>query len=147
MHAYHETHSSVVAVMEVPNADTSRYGIIAGESASVDDPRLYKVSGVVEKPAPEDAPSNLAIIGRYILTPKIFDKLEQTPRGSGGEIQLTDAIEALMQEQDVYGYAFEGVRYDAGTTMGWLKASVELALQRPDIGDQFRHYLQTLDLS
>jgi UTP--glucose-1-phosphate uridylyltransferase len=147
MHAYHETHSSVVAVMEVPNADTSRYGIIAGESASADDPRLYKVSGVVEKPAPEDAPSNLAIIGRYILTPKIFDKLEQTPRGAGGEIQLTDAIEALMQEQDVYGYAFEGVRYDAGTTMGWLKASVELALQRPDIGDQFRHYLQTLDLS
>ncbi len=147
MHAYHETHSSVVAVMEVPNADTSRYGIIAGEPASADDPRLYKVSGLVEKPAPEDAPSNLAIIGRYILTPKIFDKLEQTPRGAGGEIQLTDAIEALMQEQDVYGYAFDGVRYDAGTTMGWLKASVELALQRPDIGDQFRHYLQTLDLS
>ena len=147
MHAYHETHSSVVAVMEVPNADTGRYGIIAGEPAASGDERLYKVSGLVEKPAPEDAPSNLAIIGRYILTPKIFDKLEQTPRGAGGEIQLTDAIEALMQEQDVYGYAFEGVRYDAGTTMGWLKASVELALQRPDIGDQFRHYLQTLDIS
>jgi UTP--glucose-1-phosphate uridylyltransferase len=147
MHAYHETHSSVVAVMEVPNADTGRYGIIAGEPAASGDERLYKVSGLVEKPAPEDAPSNLAIIGRYILTPKIFDKLEQTPRGAGGEIQLTDAIEALMQEQDVYGYAFEGMRYDAGTTMGWLKASVELALQRPDIGDQFRHYLQTLDIS
>ena len=100
-----------------------------------------------EKPDPEDAPSNLAIIGRYVLTPKIFEKLEQTSRGSGGEIQLTDAIEALMQEQDVYGYAFDGVRYDAGTTMGWLKASVELALQREDIGGQFRRYLQTLDLS
>jgi len=105
------------------------------------------VSGLVEKPDPADAPSNLAIIGRYILTPKIFDKLEQTPRGAGGEIQLTDAIEALMQEQDVYGYAFEGVRYDAGTTMGWLEASVELALKRPDIGTEFRKYLQTLDLS
>jgi UTP--glucose-1-phosphate uridylyltransferase len=147
IHAYQETHSSVVAVMEVPNSETSRYGIIAGEPAASGDERLYKVTGLVEKPAPEDAPSNLAIIGRYILTPKIFDKLEQTPRGAGGEIQLTDAIEALMKEQDVYGYAFDGVRYDAGTTMGWLKASVELALQRPDIGDEFRHYLQTLDIS
>jgi UTP--glucose-1-phosphate uridylyltransferase len=147
VHAYEKTHSSVVAVMEVPREETSRYGVIAGDPADPADPRLYKVSGLVEKPDPADAPSNLAIIGRYILTPKIFDKLEQTPRGAGGEIQLTDAIEALMQEQDVYGYAFEGVRYDAGTTMGWLEASVELALQRPDIGGEFRQYLQTLDLS
>jgi UTP--glucose-1-phosphate uridylyltransferase len=147
IHAYEQTHSSVVAVMEVPHEDTCRYGVIAGESAGSADPRLYKVSGLVEKPEPDEAPSDLAIIGRYVLTPKIFDKLEQTPRGAGGEIQLTDAIEALMQEQDVYGYAFDGVRYDAGTTMGWLKASVELALQRQDIGDQFRQYLQTLDLS
>jgi UTP--glucose-1-phosphate uridylyltransferase len=146
IHAYEKTHSSVVAVMEVPHEDTSRYGVIAGEAAP-DDDRLYKVSGLVEKPDPADAPSDLAIIGRYILTPKIFEKLEQTSRGAGGEIQLTDAIEALMQEQDVYGYAFEGVRYDAGTTMGWLKASVELALQRQDIGGEFREYLQTLDLS
>jgi UTP--glucose-1-phosphate uridylyltransferase len=147
IHAYEKTHSSVVAVMEVPHEDTGRYGVIAGELAGPADPKLYKVSGLVEKPEPEDAPSNLAIIGRYVLTPKIFDKLEQTPRGAGGEIQLTDAIEALMQEQDVYGYAFDGVRYDAGTTMGWLKASVELALQRQDIGSQFRQYLQTLDLN
>jgi UTP--glucose-1-phosphate uridylyltransferase len=147
IHAYERTHSSVVAVMEVPHEDTCRYGVIAGEPAAASDPRLYKVSGLVEKPEPADAPSDLAIIGRYVLTPKIFDKLEQTPRGAGGEIQLTDAIEALMKEQDVYGYAFEGVRYDAGTTMGWLKASVELALQRQDIGGQFREYLQTLDLS
>jgi UTP--glucose-1-phosphate uridylyltransferase len=146
IHAYEKTHSSVVAVMEVPHEDTSRYGVIAGEAAP-DDDRLYKVSGLVEKPDPADAPSDLAIIGRYILTPKIFEKLEQTSRGAGGEIQLTDAIEALMQEQDVYGYAFDGVRYDAGTTMGWLKASVELALQRQDIGGEFREYLQTLDLS
>jgi UTP--glucose-1-phosphate uridylyltransferase len=147
IHAYEQTHSSVVAVMEVPREETCRYGVIAGEVASQGDPRLYKVSGLVEKPEPHEAPSNLAIIGRYVLTPKIFEKLEQTPRGSGGEIQLTDAIEALMQEQDVYGYAFDGVRYDAGTTMGWLKASVELALQRQDIGIEFRQYLQTLDLS
>jgi UTP--glucose-1-phosphate uridylyltransferase len=147
IHAYEQTHCSVVAVMEVPREDTFRYGMIDGVTAGSDDPRLYKVSGLVEKPEPADSPSNLAIIGRYVLTPKIFEKLEQTAHGSGGEIQLTDAIQALMQEQDVYGYAFDGLRYDAGTTMGWLKASVELALQRQDIGDQFRQYLQTLDLS
>ena len=81
-----------------------------------------------------------------MLTPKIFDKLEQTPRGAGGEIQLTDAIQALMEEQEVYGYAFEGTRYDAGTTMGWLKASVELALERPDLGEEFGTYLRSLEI-
>ena len=144
--AYQQTHSSVVAVMNVPREETSRYGVIAGEQVEDGDPRLYRVSGLVEKPLPAEAPSTLAIIGRYVLTPKIFDKLEQTPRGAGGEIQLTDAIEALMKEQDVYAYAFDGVRYDAGTSMGWLKASVELALQRQDIGDEFRQYLRHLDL-
>ncbi len=145
--AYERTHSSVVAVMEVPPDETCRYGVIdPAADAETGDPRLYKLRGLVEKPEPGTAPSNLAIIGRYVLTPKIFDKLEQTPRGAGGEIQLTDAIERLMAEQDVYGYAFEGVRYDAGTTMGWLKASVELALQRPDIGPEFRSYLAGLDL-
>ena len=143
--AYEQTHSSVVAVMEVPNEETSRYGVIGGQQSPTD-PRLYHVTDLVEKPEPSKAPSNLAIIGRYVLTPKIFEKLEQTPRGAGGEIQLTDAIQALMQEQDVYGYAFDGVRYDAGTTMGWLKASVELALQRPEMGTEFRRYLQSLDL-
>ncbi len=145
IHAYTQTHSSVVAVMEVPPEETSRYGVIAGEQQE-SDPRLYRMRDIVEKPKPENAPSNLAVIGRYVLTPKIFDKLEQTPRGAGGEIQLTDAIEALMQEQDVYGYAFEGVRYDAGTSMGWLKAQVELALERPDVGKEFRDYLRGLDL-
>jgi UTP--glucose-1-phosphate uridylyltransferase len=111
-----------------------------------DDNRLHRVTGLVEKPEPAAAPSNLAIIGRYVLTPKIFDKLEQTPKGAGGEIQLTDAINALMEEQEVFGYAFEGTRYDSGTTMGWLKASVELALQRPDIGSEFRDYLKTVEL-
>ncbi len=146
IHAYHQTHSSVVAVMEVPPDETSRYGVIASEPT--DDPldhgRLHRVTRLVEKPAPKDAPSNLGIIGRYVLTPKIFDKLEQTQRGAGGEIQLTDAIGALMEEQQVFAYAFEGVRYDAGTTMGWLKASVELALQRPELGAEFRSYLTTI---
>jgi UTP--glucose-1-phosphate uridylyltransferase len=148
IHAYHQTHASVVAVMEVPPEETQRYGVIAAEPAdeALDHGRLRRVTRLVEKPRPADAPSNLAIIGRYVLTPKIFDKLEQTPRGAGGEIQLTDAIEALMEEQAVYGYVFEGTRYDAGTTMGWLKASVELALQRPDIGNEFRHYLAALEI-
>jgi UTP--glucose-1-phosphate uridylyltransferase len=145
--AYQETHSSVVAVMQVPREETSRYGIIGGAPVKDGpDSRLYKLTDLVEKPEPDEAPSDLAVIGRYVLTPKVFDKLEQTPRGAGGEIQLTDAIKAVMKEQDAYGYAFEGVRYDAGTTMGWLKASVELALQRQDIGSDFRRYLQTLDL-
>jgi UTP--glucose-1-phosphate uridylyltransferase len=147
--AYERTHSSVVAVMEVDHAETHRYGVIdpAPQDEPRTDERLIKVRGLVEKPDPSVAPSNLAIIGRYVLTPKIFEKLEQTPRGAGGEIQLTDAIQALMAEQDVYAYAFEGVRYDAGTTMGWLKASVELALERRDIGAEFRRYLAGLDLS
>jgi UTP--glucose-1-phosphate uridylyltransferase len=148
IHAYHQTHGSVVALMEVPDDETNRYGVIGGEvvEGALNHGRLYKVSTVVEKPEAGTAPSNLAIIGRYVLTPKIFDKLEQTQKGAGGEIQLTDAIEALMQEQAVYGYEFEGTRYDAGTTIGWLKASVELALQRPELAPEFRTYLQTLEL-
>ncbi len=148
IHAYHQTHASVVALMEVPDEETNRYGVIGGElvEGALNHGRLHKVSQVIEKPALGTAPSNLAIIGRYVLTPKIFDKLEQTQRGAGGEIQLTDAIEALMEEQGVYGYEFEGTRYDAGTTMGWMKASVELALQRPDLGGEFRAYLSSLDL-
>jgi UTP--glucose-1-phosphate uridylyltransferase len=144
--AYERVHSSVVAVMEVPREDTSRYGVIATDGPMPDDERLHRVTGLIEKPQPADAPSNLAIIGRYVLTPKIFEKLEHTPKGAGGEIQLTDAINALMEEQEVYGYAFEGVRYDAGTTMGWLKASVELALGRPDLSAEFREYLKTVEL-
>jgi UTP--glucose-1-phosphate uridylyltransferase len=148
IHAYAQTHGSVVALMEVSPEETRRYGVIAGEPVdeSLNHGRLRRLTRLVEKPDPSDAPSNLAIIGRYVLTPKIFDKLEQTPRGAGGEIQLTDAIEALMEEQAVFGYEFDGVRYDAGTTMGWLQASVELALQRPDLGSEFRSYLQALEL-
>ena len=141
IHAYTQTHASVVAVMEVPPEDTSRYGVIGsravgGSARPRPAPPRHAASSRSRPPA--DAPSNLAIIGRYVLTPKIFDKLEQTQRGAGGEIQLTDAIADLMEEQAVFAYEFEGTRYDAGTTMGWLKASVELALQRPDLGAEFR---------
>ena len=146
--AYERTHSSVVAVMQVPAAEVSRYGIVGRRDGRqpLDDPRLRRMTAIVEKPKQKDAPSDLAVIGRYVLTPKIFDKLEQTQRGSGGEIQLTDAIEALMAEQSVYTYEFEGVRYDAGTTMGWLQATVDIALQRPDLTKDFREHLRTLDL-
>jgi UTP--glucose-1-phosphate uridylyltransferase len=148
VHAYNQTHSSIVAVMEVPEDETHRYGVIGGEEVEggLNHGRLHKVSRLVEKPAPGEAPSNLAIIGRYVLTPKIFDKLEQTQGGADGEIQLTDGIGALMDEQEIYAYEFEGTRYDAGTTMGWLKASVEIALARPDLGKAFRAYLQDLPL-
>ena len=146
--AYSAVHASVVAVMEVPHDETSRYGIIDPDlDADTNDERLTKLKGVVEKPKPADAQSNLAVIGRYVLTPKVFEKLEQTQHGAGGEIQLTDAINALTAEQDVFAYAFAGQRYDAGTTMGWLKASIELALERPDLSTEFRRYLAGLDLS
>jgi UTP--glucose-1-phosphate uridylyltransferase len=146
--ANRQTHATVIAVMEVPHEETGRYGIIDPDpDFHSDDTRLFKIRGVIEKPDPAVAPSNLAVIGRYVLTPKIFEKLEETPGGALGEIQLTDAIAALQSDQDVYAYAFEGHRYDAGTTMGWLKASVELALERHDIGAEFRRYLASLDLS
>ena len=145
--SYRQTHGSVVAVMEVPHDEVSRYGVIDPDpDRPGSDARLHRVRGLVEKPSPDKAPSNLAIIGRYVLTPKIFEKLEQTQRGAGGEIQLTDAIEALIGDQEVYAYQFEGKRYDAGTIMGWLQASVELALDRDDTGPEFRRYLATLDL-
>ena len=148
IHAYERTHASVVAVMRVPDDEVSRYGVVdtQPDESNLDGGRLRRMTSIIEKPAAADAPSNLAVIGRYVLTPKIFDKLEQTQRGAGGEIQLTDAIEALMEEQSVYTYEFEGVRYDAGTTMGWLVATVELALQRPDLAHGFRDHLRSLDL-
>ena len=147
IHAYQHTGGSTLAVMPVPQEETSRYGIVDVDPDWSDaDVRLNRIRAVVEKPPADQAPSNKAIIGRYVLTPKIFEKLEQTQAGSGGEIQLTDAIEALMEEQEVFSYAFEGTRHDAGTTMGWLKASIQLALARDDIGVEFRDYLAGIDL-
>jgi UTP--glucose-1-phosphate uridylyltransferase len=147
IHAYDQSHGSVVAVMQIAREESDRYGIVAAETSdsTIDGGRLRRMTRIVEKPSPAEAPSSLAVIGRYVLTPKIFDKLEQTQRGAGGEIQLTDAIEALMQEQSVFAYEFEGLRYDAGTTMGWLRATIDLALQRPDIGAELRAHLRTIE--
>ena len=135
--------SSVIAVQKIAPQDTSSYGIIAPKKV---EERLYQVLTLVEKPKPEDAPSNLGIVGRYILTPEIFGMLEKTAPGKGGEIQLTDGLRLLLEKQKIYAYQFEGIRYDTGTPLGFLKASVEFALNRPDIGPNFREYLRKLKL-
>jgi UTP--glucose-1-phosphate uridylyltransferase len=140
--AHHDHRGSVIAVQKVPPTDVGRYGIIAPLH---EEGRLYEIEDLVEKPKVDDAPSDLAVLGRYVLTPKIFDMLEQTQRGAGGEIQLTDAIKMLMQEQPVFGYQFEGQRHDAGTRIGWLKANVAVALESDD-ADEFRAYIRGLDL-
>ncbi len=132
---------SVIAVKEVPREEISLYGCI--EPDFVED-NLARVISIVEKPPPEDAPSTLAAIGRYVLTPEIFDALRRTEAGVGGEIQLTDAINILAQEQAVYAYVFEGGRYDIGNKLDWLKATVEIAIDRPDVGPDFREFLADL---
>jgi UTP--glucose-1-phosphate uridylyltransferase len=133
---------SVVAVQRVEPNEVSRYGILAPLH---EEGRLVEIRDLVEKPAVGDAPSNLAVLGRYVLTPRIFDVLEQTSRGAGDEIQLTDAIRSLIQEQPVFGYQFEGTRHDAGTRLGWLKANVAVGLESDD-ADEFRSYIRGLDL-
>ncbi|MBZ5552622.1 MAG: UTP--glucose-1-phosphate uridylyltransferase GalU [Acidobacteriia bacterium] len=147
MEVYDRLHGAVVALEEVPREQISRYGVIEG--AQVDqgvNRRVFKVLNMVEKPPLESAPSNLAIIGRYILPPEIFDCLERTRAGAGGEIQLTDGLKELLNQQPIYGYQFEGKRYDAGDKLGFLKATVELALKRDDLGVPFREYLRSLKL-
>jgi UTP--glucose-1-phosphate uridylyltransferase len=139
----HRAHrGSVIALHRVPRDETSRYGIVAPVR---EEHRLVEIGDLVEKPPVDEAPSDLAVLGRYILSPKIFDKLETTQRGAGGEIQLTDALRALTREQPVFGYRFEGVRHDAGTRLGWLKANVALSLES-DEADEFRAYVRSLDL-
>ena len=138
-------HGPMVAVQQVPSEDISAYGVIAGTPEG-DSGRLYRVRDMVEKPKAQDAPSDLAIIGRYILTPDIFDALEKTPRDKGGEIQLTNGIRTLIEARPVFGYRFEGVRHDAGNKLGFLKATVEFALKREDLGGPFREYLKGLNL-
>ena len=136
----------VIAVYQVPRDEIDAYGVIDGV-ADREDPRVYRIRDLVEKPAAHEAPSDLAIIGRYILTPDIFEALERTPRDRGGEIQLTNGIRALKDRRALYGYRFEGVRHDAGNKLGFLKATVEFALKREDLGGPFREYLRTLKLS
>ncbi len=135
---FEDTGRPVVALMEVSPEETSRYGIVAGELVS---DRRFLVKDMVEKPK-ENAPSRYAIIGRYILPPDVFPHLENTERGAGGEIQLTDALRQLVQAGEFYGYVFEGTRYDAGEKLGYLKATVDYALRHPKLGREFREYLK-----
>lgn len=138
---------SIVAIMEVPREDTPRYGIIKGHALPGGEGRVYEVEDMVEKPASETAPSNLAIIGRYILTPAVFDSLAETGSGSGGEIQLTDGLRRLLRHERVLAYRFKGRRYDAGEKLGFLQATVEFALRNPELGPAFAAYLKSLNLS
>jgi UTP--glucose-1-phosphate uridylyltransferase len=137
---------SVVAIMEVPHQDTPRYGIVKGHALSGGDNRIFEVEDMVEKPEQEKAPSNLAIIGRYLLTPAIFDALEETSKGSGGEIQLTDGLRRLLSHERILAYRFHGKRYDAGEKLGFLQATVEFALRNEELGPAFREYLKSLNL-
>ena len=145
---FEETQSSVIAAMEINGPAISSYGVLdAKPVASKFDTRLSEVKNLVEKPKLQDAPSNLAIIGRYILTPKIFEVLEHTQQGAGGELQLTDGLRGLLHSgEKIFGYAFEGKRHDTGDKLGFLKATVEFALKREDMGKQFAEYLKTLKL-
>jgi len=140
---YEAKKASVLGVQVVPKQDTEKYGIVAVEA---DGSRVSRVRSIVEKPKPAVAPSNLAVVGRYVLTPSIFDHLERVGHGAGGEIQLTDGIAALLREEAVYALRFSGKRYDCGNKLGYLQATVEYALGHPALGKDFRKYLRTLNL-
>ncbi len=144
MDAYEKYNSSIIGVEEIEKKYIFNYGVIEHKQIANN---VYQISNLVEKPLPDKAPSNLAIIGRYILTPEIFDILEKTKPGRGGEIQLTDGLKSMLRNQVIYGYKFEGKRYDAGDKLGFLKATVEYALRRPDLGEEFRNYLKSLELT
>jgi len=133
---------SVLGVKDVPRADTARYGIVAAKPLAE---RVERIDAIVEKPKPEVAPSSLAVVGRYVLTARIFDHLENAQAGAGGEIQLTDAISALLAEQQVLAYRYQGVRYDCGSKLGYLQATVEYALRHAEVGADFAAYLRSLD--
>jgi UTP--glucose-1-phosphate uridylyltransferase len=138
--------ASVLALMEVPHDSISAYGVVDGEPVAHNGNNLFRIRNMVEKPKASEAPSNLAIIGRYVLTPEIFRSIESIQPGSGGEIQLTDGLRHLLRNRPIYGLKFEGTRYDAGDKLGFLKATVEFALKRHDLGADFRSYLKTLSL-
>ena len=136
---YETQGGSVIAVETVPRENTSSYGIVA-----VNEKDKNRITKIVEKPAPKDAPSNSAVVGRYLLAPEIFDKLERIGKGAGGEIQLTDGIAALLSEFPVYAYSFSGVRYDCGSKLGYLQATVAYGLDHPDTGKEFREHLRKM---
>lgn len=142
---YQQQRKSVIAVENVPKEDTSKYGIV--EASSTEDNTLFKMNSIVEKPKPEEAPSTLGVVGRYVLSPEIFYCLEETPRGAGNEIQLTDAISLMLNKESVFAYEFEGTRYDCGSKLGYMQASVEYALKDADIKEEFKSYLESLNLN
>ena len=147
MGIFNETQCSVIATEIIEGAAISAYGVL--DVKPVNDRfcgRVFEIQNMVEKPKPEEAPSKLAIIGRYILTPAVFDMLTQIQAGSGGELQLTDGMRMLLKEEKMYAYVFEGRRHDTGDKLGFLKATVEFALKRPDLGDSFRQYLRGINL-
>ncbi|MBP7416151.1 MAG: UTP--glucose-1-phosphate uridylyltransferase GalU [Pyrinomonadaceae bacterium] len=141
---FEKYNAPVIATMQVDGEAISRFGVIDADEV---EPGVYKINDMVEKPAYADAPSDLAIIGRYIFTPDIFEAIEQTTPGSGGEIQITDAMRLLLKKRPFYAVKLEGTRHDAGDKLGFLIATVELALKREDLGDEFRNYLKSLDLN
>ncbi|MBC7933550.1 MAG: UTP--glucose-1-phosphate uridylyltransferase GalU [Rubrivivax sp.] len=140
---FEETGAPVLGTMSVAGEDISRFGVLDAEEVR---PGVFRVRDMIEKPPFAEAPSDLAIIGRYILTPDIFDEIERTTPGAGDEIQITDAMRALLRKRPFYAVRFEGTRHDAGDKLGFLKATVEFALKRPDLGPQFREYLRSLKL-
>lgn len=143
---FEEKQASVIATQIVDGKAISAYGVLNAKPVAGFNGRLYEISDMVEKPKFEDAPSDLAIIGRYVLTPRIFDMIEMIQPGAGGELQLTDALKLLLRYEKIYGFVFEGKRHDAGDKLGFLKATVEYALQRDDLGPEFKQYLLALDI-
>jgi len=147
MEVFDETQSSVIATQVVEGPAISAYGVVDGRPVDGRfQDRLYDITNLVEKPKFEDAPSKLAVIGRYVLTPTVFETLERTPLGAGGELQLTDGLRLLLQREKLFGYVFEGKRHDTGDKLGFLKATVEFALKRPDLGESLREWLKELKL-
>ena len=144
INAYDKHHASVVGVQTVAEDQVSKYGIVAPNRNVPADGRAVKLDNMVEKPKQEEAPSRMAVLGRYVLTPEIFDLLESQGAGAGGEIQLTDAICRLIDTQAVYAYDFEGIRYDVGDKFGFIKATIDFALERPDLRDQVADYLKEI---
>jgi UTP--glucose-1-phosphate uridylyltransferase len=146
MNVFDKTQCSVLATQVVEGPGISAYGVLEGKPVPGSNGKLYEVLSLVEKPQPEEAPSNLAVIGRYILTPTVFETLADIKAGAGGELQLTDGLKQLLKKEKIYGYVFDGKRHDTGDKLGFLKATVEFALKRPDLGGPLRQYLKGLNL-
>ena len=144
INVFHEKQASILAIQKVEGPAISAYGVIKAKEVPGSDGKLFEISDLVEKPKFQDAPSDLAVIGRYVLTPTVFETLTGLQAGAGGELQLTDGLRALLKKEKIYGFVFDGKRHDAGDKLGFLKATVEFALKRPDLGEPFRKYLKEI---